>query len=72
MILFKRWKKIIPYDQLILEYRHPSSVWIHVSYKAKGSKKMAFTMVNDATYKRNAAGIPSGFVLVENIPPKRA
>jgi hypothetical protein len=33
---------------------------------------MAFTMVNDSTYKRDAKGIPTGFVLVENIPPKRA
>jgi len=33
---------------------------------------MAFTMVNDATYKRDAKGAPSGFVLVDNIPPKRA
>jgi len=70
--LIQKLEKVIPYDQLILEYRHPSSVWIHVSYKPKGSRKMAFTMVNDSTYKRNTAGIPSGFVLVENIPPKRA
>jgi hypothetical protein len=33
---------------------------------------MAFTMVNDATYKRNASGIPAGFVLLDNIPPKSA
>jgi predicted chitinase len=70
--IIQKAEKILPYDQLILEYRHPGSVWIHVSYKPKGSRKMAFTMVNDATYKRNAAGMPSGFVLVENIPPKRA
>jgi predicted chitinase len=68
--IIQKAEKILPYDQLILEYRHPGSVWIHVSYKPKGSRKMAFTMVNDATYKRNSAGIPSGFVLVENIPPK--
>jgi predicted chitinase len=70
--LIQKLERVIPYDQLILEYRHPSSVWIHVSYKPKGSRKMAFTMVNDATYKRDAKGAPSGFVLVENIPPKRA
>lgn len=65
-------EKVIPYDQLILEYRFPSSCWIHASYKSKGSKKMAFTMVNDKTYKRNTAGIPAGFVLVNDIPPKAA
>lgn len=65
-------EKVIPYDQLILEYRFPSSVWIHASYKAKDSRKMAFTMVNDKTYNRNAAGLPSGFVLVSTIPPKAA
>lgn len=70
--IIQKAEKIIPYDQLILEYRHPGSVWIHVSYKPKGSRKMAFTMVNDATYKRDAKGAPSGFVLVENIPPKSA
>ena len=65
-------EKVIPYDQLILEYRFPSSCWIHASYKPKGSKQMAFTMVNDKTYKRNASGIPAGFVLVTDIPPKSA
>lgn len=63
-------EKVIPYDQLILEYRNPSSVWIHASYTSKGSRKMAFTMVNDKTYKRNAVGIPTGFVLLNDIPPK--
>jgi predicted chitinase len=70
--IIQKAEKLLPYDQLILEYRHPGSVWIHVSYKPKGSRKMAFTMVNDSTYKRNAAGAPSGFVLVQNIPPKSA
>ena len=65
-------EKVIPYDQLILEYRFPSSCWIHASYKDKGSRKMAFTMVNDATYRRDTRGIPSGFALVNNIPPKAA
>jgi hypothetical protein len=59
-------EKILPYDQLILEYRHPSSCWIHVSYKFETRRKMAFTMVNDKTYK------PSGFVLLDTIPPKAA
>ena len=65
-------EKILPYDQIILEYRYPESVWIHMSYKAKGTRKMAFTMVNDKTYKRDSKGIPAGFVLVDNIPPKSA
>ena len=68
----QRIERVIPYDQLILEYRHPSSVWIHVSYNANSQRKMAFTMVNDRTFKRNARGIPEGFVLVNDIPPKRA
>jgi predicted chitinase len=59
-------EKILPYDQLILEYRNPSSCWIHVSYKFETRRKMAFTMVNDKTYK------PSGFVLLDTIPPKAA
>jgi hypothetical protein len=68
----QRLERVIPYDQLILEYRHPSSVWIHVSYNANSQRKMAFTMVNDRTFKRNSKGVPEGFVLVGNIPPKAA
>jgi predicted chitinase len=63
-------EKVIPYDQLILEYRFPESCWIHMSFKSKGGRKMAFTMVNDQVYKRDSKGIPSGFVLLETIPPK--
>ena len=65
-------ERILPYDQIILEYRYPESVWIHMGYKMEGSRKMAFTMVNDKTYKRDSKGIPSGFVLVDSIPPKSA
>jgi hypothetical protein len=65
-------ERVIPYDQLILEYRFPSSVWIHASYKSNGSRKMAFTMVNDKTYKRNSAGMPAGYALLNDIPPKAA
>ena len=65
-------EKILPYDQLILEYRFPESCWIHVSFKSKGGRKQAFTMVNDKVYKRNSKGIPSGFVLLDKIPPKAA
>jgi len=65
-------EKVLPYDQLILEYRFPESCWIHVSFKSKGGRKQAFTMVNDKVYKRDSKGIPSGFVLLETIPPKAA
>jgi predicted chitinase len=68
--LIQKIEKVVPYDQLILEYRFPESVWIHVSYKTKGTRKMAFTMVNDSTYKRDVRGIPAGYFLVDSIPPK--
>jgi hypothetical protein len=55
-------EKIVPYSQIILEYRFPGSHWLHCSYKAKGGLKMAFTMVNDKTYQR------SGFALLDAIP----
>ena len=54
-------ERIVPYDQLILEYRRPTSVWIHCSYNAESRRKMAFTMLNDSTYRRNAQGFPEGF-----------
>jgi predicted chitinase len=66
----QKLEKVIPYDQLILEYRYPSSVWIHTSYNKDSKRKQAFTMVNDSTFKRDAKGMPAGFVLVDNIPPK--
>lgn len=68
--LVQQCEKIIKYDQIILEYRYPESVWIHTGYKPQGNRSMAFTMVNDSTYKRDAKGIPSGFYLVDTIPPK--
>lgn len=37
-------QKVIPYDQLLLEYSGSSTVWIHVSYKAGGNRKQNFTM----------------------------
>jgi len=55
--------RTVPYDQLILEYRHPQSVWIHISCKAEGNRGQAFTMVNDTTYGQ-------GFHLITRIPPK--
>lgn len=53
--------KSIPFDQLILEYRDPGVngnnranrlVWIHCSFKPKGNRGMALTMLNDKTYTR--------------------
>ena len=58
---------IVPYDQLILEYRDPGVngnsrnvriCWIHCSFSYTGTRKMAFTMLNDKTYKRD------GFALI--------
>jgi predicted chitinase len=65
--------KLIPYDQLILEYRDPGVngnnksqriCWIHCSFSYKNLRKSGFTMLNDKTYKRDASGNPSGFFLV--------
>jgi GH24 family phage-related lysozyme (muramidase) len=41
-------QKIIPYDQLILEYAGPDC-WIHCSFKYSGNRKMAFTMRDHKT-----------------------
>ena len=68
--LVQEIERVIPYNQLILEYRYPQSVWIHSSFKMDGNKRMAFTMVNDRTYKRNSSGVPAGFYLVDPITPK--
>jgi len=62
--LVQKLEKIVPYDQIILEYRAPSSNWIHTSYSVDNRRKMAFTMLNDSTYKRNSAGQPAGFYLL--------
>lgn len=57
----------VPFDQLILEYRDPGVngnnrktriCWIHCSFKYTGNRKMAFTMLNDKTFKKD------GFALV--------
>ena len=64
---------IIPYDQLILEYRDPGTsgnnrnirvCWIHCSFAYTGSRRQAFTMLNDKTYKRDSKGNPAGFYLL--------
>jgi len=59
-------EKIVPYSQIILEYRFPGSHWMHCSYKANGGSKAAFTMVNDKTYQRN------GFALLDTIPQQKS
>jgi hypothetical protein len=62
----KKIEKIIPYNQLILEYRRPGTKnnpgsswqnWIHISHSPLGNNKMAFTMVDDAVV--NASGNPA-------------
>lgn len=68
--LVQQLEKAVKYDQIILEYRAPEAVWIHTGYKPQGNRSMAFTMVNDSTYKRDAKGIPAGFFLLDTIPPK--
>jgi hypothetical protein len=68
--MIQKIEPLIVYDQLILEYRHPQSVWMHISYRKDNNRKMAFTMVNDKTYKRNEKGLPYGFYLLDTIPPK--
>lgn len=63
--------KVLPYDQLILEYRDqragvigPRKVWIHISYRGNKNRNMAFTMLNDSVYQRDINNIPNGFVLL--------
>jgi len=64
---------LVPYNQIILEYRYKDQVWMHLSYKQKGNLKWAFTMSNDKVYQRNSAGIPNGFVLLTDgaAPPQK-
>jgi len=47
----------VNYDQLLLEYRGKSSVWIHTGYRGAQNRHMAMTMLNDRKYK-------DGFVLL--------
>lgn len=64
-------EKILPYNQIILEYRDPSASkgawqnWIHVSYRAGGNLKQGFTMLNDKTVDANGNVKPGtrGFYL---------
>jgi predicted chitinase len=66
--LVQKVEKVIPYDQIILEYDNPASCWIHIGYNYKGgNRRMAFTMSRHATYQRDAKGFPRGFVLLEPV-----
>lgn len=67
--LIQKIEPLIVYDQLILMYRYPDKVWIHIGYKKDNNRGVAFTMVNNSTYKRNKLGLPSGFFLINNVPP---
>ena len=63
--LIQKLDKLVPYDQLILEYRGTDSTWIHTGFRGDGkttfgggtNRKMAFTMNNDAS-------IGNGFILL--------
>lgn len=58
--LIKELDKIVPYDQIILEYEGQTSCWIHTSFRGTGNhtfgggvnRKMAFTMNNHKTYSQ--------------------
>ena len=51
-------EKILPYNQVILEYRNKgNSVWIHLSYSMKGSMKLCTTYIDDKNV--NASGKPA-------------
>jgi len=70
-------EKILPYNQLILEYRKPGANynpgpgwmnWIHISYSTEGNKKQAFTMIDDKSVdsKGNVAPGTRGLFLFGN------
>lgn len=59
--LITQIEKIVPYDQIILEYRGTSENWIHISFDSNRRRKQAFTMVNDKTYPQRGA---TGFILI--------
>jgi len=58
-------EKILPYDQIILEYRYQDQVWVHMGYGST-QRKMAFTMLNDRTHTMGK------FVLLDSITPPSA
>ena len=43
----RKIKDLVNFDQLILEYRTNSVVWIHISFKTSGNRGHVFTMNND-------------------------
>jgi len=45
-------QKLIPYDQLILEYKGATDVWIHISFKYSANRKEHFTMNNHKGYPK--------------------
>lgn len=58
--MIKELDKLVPYDQLILEYAGTQSVWIHTSLKTDtfgggNNRRMAFTMRDHRTYKQGFA-----------------
>ena len=69
--LIQQLERVLPYDQMIMEYQGANSTWIHISYRGTQAgqttgqgglnRKMAFTMVNGSTYKQNNE---TGFYLV--------
>jgi hypothetical protein len=67
--LAQKLEKILPYDQIILEYRHKNQVWVHLGY-GKTQRKQAFTMLNDKTYQGTFP--KGGFVLLDSITPPAA
>jgi hypothetical protein len=66
-----RIEKILPYDQIIMEYMPGGSNWVHISYRGikeddtvgqgGANRKMAFTMVNGSTYRKDGK---TGFYLL--------
>ena len=56
--LIQQLDKLVPYDQLILEYSGPSTSWIHTGFRGTGgqtfgggvNRKMAFTMKDHHTH----------------------
>jgi hypothetical protein len=43
-------KNVVPFDQLLLEYRSSGSVWIHISFNSKNLRRQVLTMNNDKLY----------------------
>lgn len=58
--LIQKMDKLVPYDQLILEYEGSNSTWIHTGFRGTGSttygggnnRGMAFTMNNHTTHSQ--------------------